>query len=114
MALPWISRVPETPEEWARFHWYHYQAHRLIQSKIFAVTGVVQYMPPIWPVPANQFTPILAKWHQDLHTTLNAVDGVGGNDMSQADLRTREGQQAFINQNFREHQIWDQVMGQAT
>ena len=108
--LPFISRGPETPEEWARFHWNHFQEHTAILKKIEAETGLTLYMTPIWPVPGNLFGAQIAKWHQDLHNQMNAVDGVAGNDMSQADLRSAEGAQAFINQNYREHLIFHSAL----
>ena len=75
MSLPSLKKVPQTRAAWERFHWSHYIDHKIILGVIRAKTGETLFMPPIWPVPGNDYTARLSFWHQTLHQQMNALSG---------------------------------------
>lgn len=111
MSLPLIKKVPQSPEEWEKFHFAHYLDHKIILGVVAKKAGKTLHMPPIWPVPRNDFTASIAQFHQFLHQQMNTISQTPSSDMSQATLSTPQAAQAFIESNYPEHFAFHQLVG---
>ena len=111
MSLPSLKKVPQTRAAWERFHWSHYIDHKIILGVIRAKTGETLFMPPIWPVPGNDYTARLSFWHQTLHQQMHALSGDNSYDFLQTDLTTQEGQESFIYTNYGNHLAFHTLIG---
>lgn len=111
MTLVAIRKVPKTPKEWEVFHFQHYIDHKIILGVVAQKTGTTLLMPPIWPVPGNNFDAKIAEFHQILHQQMNALSGVNSSDLLQVNLSTKEGADNFVEPNYHEHFGFHQLVG---
>ena len=111
MTLVLLRKTPRDGMDWERFHFSHYLDHKIILGVVASKLGIPLYMPPIWPVPGNNYTPELSEWHQNLHDQMNAISGTQTSDMTEADLSTYAKAQAFIEPNYRDHYAFHQLVG---
>jgi len=111
MSLPALRHVPTSPAGWEKFHWNHWQDHKIILGVIAKKTNLTLFMPPIWPVPRNIFTAKIALWHQQLHEQMNAISKSPSSDMLNVDLSTPNGALDFVEPNYRDHYAFHQLIG---
>ncbi len=111
LTLVAIRKTPRTPDEWKIWHWNHYLDHKFILAVVASKTSETLLMPPIWPIPGNDFSPKIAEFHQILHQQMNAVSGTPSSDMLQVDLSTLAGAENFVRPNFSDHYAFHQLVG---
>ena len=110
MSLIWLRRAPKDGQ-WDSFHFQHYIDHKQILAVVSQKTGTQLFMPPIWPVPGNDFDAKIAEFHQVLHQQMNFISGSPTSDMTQVDLSTSAGVRAFIEPNYRDHLAFHTLVG---
>ncbi len=111
MTLVALRKVPRSKIEWEAFHFQHWTDHKIILAVVAKKTNTKLFMPPIWPVLDNVYTPKIAQFHQILHEQMNAVSGAPSSDMLNVDLATPSGQLNFIEPNYRDHLVFHQFVG---
>ena len=111
MTIVALRKIPASRAQWRQFHWNHWLDHKIILGVIRTKTGQKLFLPPIWPVPNNDYTPQIAEWHQLLHQQMDALSGAPAADMQTVDLSNPQGQAAFIRPNFYEHYVFHELVG---
>lgn len=111
MTLVSLRVAPRSFNEREKFHFNHYLDHKIILGVVSKKVGRPLLMPPIWPVPGGNFDPKIAEFHQLLHQQMNAISGTNSSDMTQVDLSTPEGWQAFLEPNYRDHYAFHELVG---
>lgn len=111
MTLVMLRKVPRDDQQWEKFHFNHYLDHRIILGVLASKYNTTFFMPPIWPVPGNNFDAKIAEFHQTLHDQMNAVSGINTSDMLDVDLSTFQGATSFIEPNYRDHFAFHQYVG---
>jgi len=111
MSLPSLKRVPRSQAEWDELHFKHYWDHRRINDIIKEKTGSLVLMPPLYPIVGNRYTTQNSYWHNYLHELMNALSHDTQFDFLHTDLSTRDGQETFISDNYKNHYAFHSLVG---
>lgn len=88
----------------------HFQEHNKISAIVAAKTNTQQFVPVIWPV-VGTFSQRQAEQHQILHQQMNALSGSPTSDMTKLNFNDPEQFEAFVYENFKDHQAFDLLVG---
>lgn len=97
--------------EWEKFHFNHFVLHKIVLGVLSSKLGETLFMPPLWPVPGNILTPKMNEWHQVLHQQMNAFSGDNTYNFLYSTLATPDGQQTFVETNYKNHYAFDTLVG---
>lgn len=98
-----LLNVPRSEPEWLRFSFNHWDDHQQIVQAIRTQRNVSLQLYPIEPMPPSDMPGWLLR-HAQLHIDMNGTLGLPGADLTQLDLKDEASVQAWIWQNFQEHQ----------
>lgn len=111
MTLVTLRKVPRTARDWEKLHFNHFLDHKIILGVLSSKLGETLFMPPIWPVPGNRLTPKMNEFHQILHQQMNAFSGDNTYNFLNSDLSTQDGQETFVETNYKNHFAFHTLVG---
>lgn len=110
MSVAGIFNTPETPQTLASWSFDHAGHHRDVNRRIFEVFAIVIPDFPLDPFnPAD--TGVWGRQHQILHSEINSVLGLQGNDLIEVNWKDENERVSWIDLNAREHLSWNEIVG---
>lgn len=102
MSLAGIFNIPGTPQEMAQWSFDHAAHHADINRLIFQIFRITISSFVLDPLPTNGMGGWLYQ-HQQLHTTMDGILGIGGFDLTDVDFNDKGQFAGWIWDNAQEH-----------